>query len=128
MTIESIISAAFLGVVSVVAAWVAIYWHVMTKGTWRHWPAGQSLMGLLGIIAIGFGWGVINRFLGYYPARSVIGILLYALFVGAIIMIGLTVRKEMRHGKKKLRDKHPDHTGPMTVVVATTNEERPDDV
>lgn len=128
MTIESIISAALLGVISVVAAWVAIYWHVMTKGTWRHWPAGQSLMGLLSIIAIGFGFGVFNRLMGQYPGRAAIGMILYALFVGAIIMIGLTVRKEMRHGKKKLREKHPDHTGPLSVVVATTNEERPEDV
>lgn len=125
MSIESLISAALLGVIAVVAGAVAVYWHVKTRGTWRHWPAGQSLMGLLAIIAVGFGWGVINRFLGDYPARSLIGIVLYALFVGAIIMIGWTIRKEMRHGKKKLREKHPDHTGPLTVVVATKNEEDP---
>ena len=110
-----------------VAGSVAVYWHVMTKGTWRHWPAGQSLMGLLAIIAVGFSFGVLNRLLGDYPGRSLAGIVLYALFVGAIVMIGVTIRKEMRYGKKKLREKHPDHTGPLTVVVATANEEKADD-
>jgi hypothetical protein len=124
MTIQDYISAGLLGIISLVAGWVALYWHLATKGTWREWPAGQSLMGLLGIITVGFGFGVVNRFLGQYPGRQVIGILLYAAFVGAIIWIGLTVRKEMRNGKQRLRGKCPTQTGPVTVTVATKNEEK----
>ena len=125
MTINDIISAALLGIISVVAGWVAIYWHVATKGTWRDWPAGRSLMGLLAIITIGFGYGVVNRFLGpNWPLRPVVSILLYALFVGAIIVIGLTVRSEMRAGKRKQRQKYPTHTGPVAVIVASKNEEK----
>jgi hypothetical protein len=125
VTIQDIISAALLGIISLVAGWVAIYWHLCTKGTWRDWPAGQSLMGLLSIIAVGFGFGVFNRIAGMYWGRSVVGIILYGLFVGAIIWIGLTVRKEMRRGKARLREKHPTHTGPVSVTVATKNEEEP---
>lgn len=125
MTIQEIISAVQLGVIAAVAAWVAIYWHIATKGTWRDWPAGQSLMGLLTIIAVGFGFGVINRFLGSYPAKATIMLILYTLFVTAIIWIGLTVRKEMRRGKAKQRSKYPTHTGPVSVIVASKNEEEP---
>lgn len=126
MTLQDYIAAGLLGIISLVAGTVALYWHRATKGTWRDWPAGQSLMGLLAIITVGFGFGVINRFLGQYPGRAVIGIVLYALFVGAIIWIGLTVRKEMRRGKAKLRDKHPTHTGPVNVTVASKNDEAPE--
>lgn len=122
---NSIITAVLLGIICVVATWVIIYWHLATKGTWRQWPAGRSLMGLLGIISVGFGYGVFNRFLGEWPGRAVFTIGLYALFVGAIIFIGLTIRKEMRFGKRKLQDKYPAHTGPVVVVVASKNEESP---
>ena len=125
MTIQDIISAALLGVISVVAGWVAIYWHVSTRGTWKEWPAGQSLMGLLAIITVGFGFGVFNRLMGQYPGRAILGLILYALFVGAIIWIGLTVRREMRNGKARTKGKYPEsHTGPVTVVVASKNEEK----
>lgn len=127
MTVQDIISAVLLGIISLVAGWVAAYWHLATKGTWRDWPAGQSLMGLLSIITIGFGFGVFNRIAGQYPGRPVVGIILYALFVGAIIWIGLTIRKEMRRGKQRTRSKYPIHTGPVTVVVASKNEEKTDD-
>jgi small-conductance mechanosensitive channel len=127
MNLNDIISAVLLGIISLVAGWVAVYWHVATKGTWRQWPAGRSLMGLLAIITVGFGFGVVNRFLGQYPARSAVGIILYTLFVGAIIIIGLTVRAEMRAGKRKLRQKKPDANGPVTVTVATENTTPPDE-
>lgn len=126
MTTQDFISAGLLGIIAAVAAWVIIYWHIATMGTWRQWPAGRSLMGLLSIIAVGFGYGVVNRFLGDYPARPVVSIVLYALFVGAIVVIGLTIRKEMRTGKRRQREKFPTHTGPVTVVVATKNEETSD--
>ena len=126
MNTNDIISAVLLGIISVVATWVIVYRHISTKGTWREWPAGRSLMGLLGIISVGFGYGVINRFIGPYALKPLVSITLYALFVGAIIFIGYTIRKEMRSGKKRSANKFPIHTGPVTVVVATKNEETPD--
>jgi hypothetical protein len=120
------ITTVLLGIIAAVATWVITYWHISTKGTWKEWPAGRSLMGLLGIISVGFGYGVFNRILGPWPGQPVTSIVLYALFVWAIIWIGLTIRKEMRFGKKRLNNKYPIHTGPVTVVVASKNEESPD--
>lgn len=122
---NELISAILLGIIPLVAGTVCIYWHVATKGTWRQWPAGRSLMGLLAIITVGFGYGVVNRFLGPYAAKYAVAVGLYALFVGALVFIGLTIRKEMRSGKAKSTAKYPIHTGPVTVIVATTNEETP---
>jgi hypothetical protein len=124
---NSYITTILLGIISAVATWVIAYWHITTKGTWKEWPAGRSLMGMLGIISVGFGYGVINRFLGEWPGRAAFSMVLYALFVWAIVWIGLTIRKEMRFGKKRLNNKFPIHTGPVTVVVATKNEEKHDD-
>lgn len=123
---NAIASALFLGLVSVTATWVIVYWHIATKGTWRGWPAGRSLMGLLGIISVGFGFGTINRFIEIPLGKTFVGVLLYALFEAAIIFIGLTIRKEMRRGKKKIVSKSPDRTGPVAIIVASRNEETPD--
>jgi uncharacterized BrkB/YihY/UPF0761 family membrane protein len=113
---------------SLVAFWVIIYWHFTTKGTWREWPAGRSLMGLLAIIAFGFGYGVVNQVFGSggYPAKPYIGLVLYLVFVSAIIFIGITIRKEMIRGKAKA--KHPTShvpptTGAIDITVGTDKEE-----
>lgn len=113
---------------SAVSFWVIIYWHLTTKGTWREWPAGRSLMGLLGIIAFGFGYGVINQIFGAegYPAKPYIGLALYLVFVGAIIFIGITIRKEMIRGKAKVKHPsnfEPPHTGSIDITVATEKDE-----
>lgn len=124
---NELVSAILLGIIPLTSGIVSVYWHLATRGTWRNWPAGRSLMALLLIITAGFTYGVINRFLGAYPARYAIAVGLYALFVGAIIFIGLTIRKEMRLGKQRLTSKSPPHTGPVTVTVASTNEEKTND-
>lgn len=125
---NGLISTALLGIIGVAASAVIIYWHVATRGTWREWPAGRSLMGLLAIIALGFLFGLMNRLIPFPLGRSVVAVVLYGAFVWAIIFVGLTIRKEMRAGKARLNDKFPSHTptGPVTVIVATKNEEIPD--
>lgn len=122
---NNFLSGIFLALIPVSSGAVIAYWWWKTRGTWMRYPAGRSLMGLLGIIFVGFGYGVVNRILGDYPAKSAVGFGLYVLFVGAIIAIGFTIRAEMRIGKKRLRAKHPAHTGPLTVPVAAINEEEP---
>lgn len=119
-----LLNVILIGVVSLIAFETVIYWHVNTKGTWREWPAGRSLMYLLMIIAFGFGYGVVNQFLGQYPARPFVGFGLYMLFIGALIVIRFTIRAEMRRGDRRLKTKLPTHTGPIDVVVATENQER----
>lgn len=127
MTAQYIISAILLGLICLIASTVIIYWHTTTRGSWRSWPAGQSLMGLLIIIAVGFGVGALNRFLGEYLAKDYILIGLYASFAGALVVIGLTVRKEMREGKARLLTKQKATAGPVTITVATLNEEKAED-
>lgn len=122
-----VLNAILLGMIPLSSGTVIAYWWWKTRGTWMKYPAGRSLMGLLGIIFVGFGFGVVNFFLGQYPARLAISFTLYLAFITAIILIGFTIRAEMRTGKKKLRDKHPLHTGPLTVPVAAINKEEPDD-
>lgn len=124
---ELLLSAVPILLISAIAWTVIIYWHRATKGTWWDFPAGRSLMGLLGIIAFGFGWGVISRLLGDYPGKGIMSAVLYVLFISALIAIGLTIRKEMRAGKRRLREKFPTHTGPVNVTVASKNEETEDE-
>ena len=122
-----LLNVILIGIVSSVAFETIWYWHRNTRGTWRDWPAGRSLMYLLLIIAFGFGYGVVNQFLGQYPARPVVGFLLYVMFIGALVVIRITITAEMRRGKKRLKTKLPTTTGPVDVTVATTNEESPHD-
>jgi hypothetical protein len=81
-------------------------------------------MGLLGIIAVGFGYGVINALIGPdgYPGKPVIGFGLYLIFVGSIIFIGATIRKEIQRGRSK--EHHPSNppTGTIDITVATDKE------
>lgn len=121
--IPMLLNAVLVGVVSLIAFETIIYWHRSTKGTWRNWPAGRSLMYLLTIIATGFGYGVINQFLGQYEGRALIGLLLYILFIGALIVIRLTIRAEMRRGQNRLKTTLPTSDTPVDVTVATENKE-----
>lgn len=117
-----LINVIFIGIISVIAFETVIYWHRGTRGTWRDWRAGRSLMYLLLIIAFGFGYGIINQFLGQYPARPFVGLFLYALFVAALVVIRLTIRAELRTGRS--RDAHPSNppTGTIDLTVATEKE------
>lgn len=127
MTQPSFITVILVGLVSLIAFESILYWHRKTKGSWRLWPAGRSLMYLLIIIAVGFGYGVVNQFLGDYPARPWIGFGLYVLFILALIVIRVTIQAEMRAGKKRLHQRNHTHTGPLNVVVASNNEETPNE-
>ena len=120
---QPLINVIFIGIVSGLALETVIYWHRSTKGTWKQWPAGRSLMYLLLIIGVGFGYGIINQFLGQYAARPFVGFGLYLLFIAALIIIRLTIRAEMRRGQRKLQTKLPTTTGPVDITVATENEE-----
>lgn len=113
------VTAFLVGLTSAVSFTVIGYWHFATRGTWMKYSAGRSLMGLLGIIAVGFGYGFVNQFLGQYPARTFIGFFLYAAFIGAIIVIGFTIRKELIAGRKARRQ---PPTGPIRVTVAEETE------
>lgn len=124
MTTQYFVTMVLLAVISIIASWVIIYWHTITRGSWRQWPAGQSLMTMLIIIAVGFGVGAANRLIGDYHVKDFILMGLYAAFAGALVVIGLTIRKEMRAGKQRLREKGKTEPGPVIVTVASINEEK----
>lgn len=120
----------FMLAVSGTALAVIIYWWIATRGSWMHWPAGWSLMGLLAIISIISGWAGLNTFV--LPPRYDLKIpsyfVLYGLLEFALIAIGTTVHREMRRGKARQVQKSKNGkapTGPVTVIVASTNEEKP---
>jgi hypothetical protein len=114
-----LINVICIGIVSAIAFETVWYWHRGTRGTWRDWPAGRSLMYLLLIIAFGFGYGILNQFLGQYGARPFVGFGLYLLFIAALIIIRLTIRKELRTGRSKAA--HPS-TQTIDITVATEKE------
>lgn len=118
-----LINVIFIGIVSAIAFETVFYWHRNTKGTWRDWPAGRSLMYLLLIIAFGFGYGIVNQFLGQYAARPFVGFGLYVLFIAALVVIRLTIRTELSRGRSM--EHHPSNhpkTGTIDITVATDKE------
>lgn len=125
----SIIVAALLLLIAAVSITVAIYWHLSTLGTWKQWPAGRSVMALLIIIGVSHGWGGTNRVLGDYALKQPILAGLYCVFAVALVMIGVTIHKEMATGKKLVAKKDPaaPQTGIITIAVATKPEEKPHD-
>lgn len=124
-----IIVTALKITVSLTAAWTILYWHITTKGTWRQWPAGRSLMALLTIICIGYAWRVVNRLTPDYALEEPLLGVLYVCFSIALIKIARTIRKELAAAKVGPAAQAGDpNTDPVALVVATTTtEESPDD-
>lgn len=127
MSIMFIIVTALKITVSLTAAWTILFWHTATKGSWRQWPAGRSLMALLAIICIGYAWRVVNRLVPDYALEEPLLGLLYIGFSISLIRIARTIRKELAVGKSDtaVAPEGPS-TGVIAVVVATTPEEKPD--
>lgn len=120
------LNGIFMLTVAITAILVMAYWWVTTRGSWMSWPAGRSLMGLLMIIAVISGWAGLNTFVlpPMYAGKAISYFALYLVLELALIVIGVTIRREMQRGKARLRDMHPP-TGPVTVPVATENKETP---
>ena len=108
---------------------VILYWHLSTKGTWKDWPAGRSLMALLAIIAVGYAWRGVNRLVGDYPLEEPLLLVLYCAIVLALAQIGLTIRRELRAGRARVitSESPADNTGPVAIILATTTTEEPND-
>lgn len=125
MTAYQLLNVIMISVVSLVAFETIFYWWRATKGTWKQWPAGRSMMYLLMIIAFGFGFGAINRVFGEYEARSVVSYLLYAAFIGGLIFIRRTIAAEMKRGERRQHKADmTTSTAPVTIIVATENREQ----
>lgn len=119
------LNAAVIGVVALVTLGLMVYWHCKTKGSWKLWPAGRSLMQLFGVILIITTNAAANIMIPQYPGKIALYFGLYLLLLAALIKIGYTIRSEMRIGQAKRQDKDPAATGPVTVIVASANTEDP---
>lgn len=106
-----------IGVVALLALETIVYWHRASKGNWKLWPAGRSMMVMLAIIGVAFAFGVVNNTIGPYEARPYVGTFLYSLFIAALILIRITIRKEMLIGKAIDREEAGPVTGPVVVTV-----------
>lgn len=117
-----------------IAAAVIVYWHIATRGAWSHWPAGRSLMALLGIITVGHAWRGVNRLVGAeYVSKDPVSVVLYAVFAMTLVLVGLTIRKELRVGKARVVvaddtvDPSDLQTGMVAVVLTTNTKESPNE-
>lgn len=121
--------------IAAIAASVIVYWHVATRGAWSHWPAGRSLMALLGIITVGHAWRGVNRLVGAeYVSKDPVSVVLYAVFAMTLVLVGFTIRRELRAGKARVvvADEEPADpsdlpTGMVAVVLTTTTKEKSND-
>lgn len=109
-----IINSILIGAVSLIALSIMLYWNRATggrmrrrRGQWRPiggWakhPSGRSLMGLLGIIFfITFNAAVQTLIPMPIYIRAPFYFSLYLLFGIALACIGLTIRKEIRGGRR----------------------------
>lgn len=121
------LNAAVIGLVALVTLGLMAYWHFRTRGSWKEWPAGRSLMQLFAVIFILTGNAAINILVPPYPWKIHLYFGLYILLFVALIRIGFTIRSEMRKGlaREAAAAKKPK-TGPVTVVVASENKEAAD--
>lgn len=117
-------------IVALTALGVIAYWWIATRGSWMQWPAGRSLMGLLLIITVIAGWAGLNTTVlpPKYDIKVPSYFILYGVLELALLIIGVTIHREMKRGKARLQEKKPHNpTGPVIVTVASINEEKPDD-
>lgn len=118
------LNAILIGLVAATSFTVMIYWHFVTKGTWKHEPAGRSLMILLLVIGIITANSAVNIFIPRYPGRIALYFGLYIVMLAALIGIGFTIRSEMRRGKAQLQSKlEIPRAGTVTVTTVVTTDE-----
>lgn len=98
------INVVLIGSVTLAAASVMAYWWVKTRGTWWRWPAGRSLMALLGIITAITGNAVIHSVIRFPPeVKTITYSILYVMMLSSISLIGGTIRAEMIRGQQRNR-------------------------
>lgn len=124
------LNGIFMFIVAGTAIAVMAYWWAVTHGSWMHWPAGRSLMGLLAIIAVITAWAGLNTFVlpAHYELKIFSYFALYAVFEVALVLIGITIHREMRRGAARLLERKKAPAGPVIVTVATINDTTPEGV
>lgn len=92
-----LLAGIMFGVMFAEVAWVISYWWIKTKGEWMKWPAGRSMMGLLGILGVITGSVTVNRI--FFPfgwdGQQIFFLSLYLCLIWALAVVGLTIRAEL---------------------------------
>ena len=100
MTTLLLINSLLIGLVSLTALSVIIYWHRATNGGWRCSAAGRTQMHLLAIIFfITLNAAVQTLIPVPLPVKAAFYFGLYIVFAIALFRIGLTIRTEIHRGR-----------------------------
>lgn len=96
-----LINSTLIGLVSLTALVVMIYWHRVTHGGWRDYSAGRTQMHLLAIIFfITFNAAVQTVIPAPIMAKAAFYFGLYIVFAVALARIGLNIRNEVARGRR----------------------------
>lgn len=77
---------------------VMVLWGL--SAPWWRWPAGRSIMGLLGCIALLCGLAALSWAFGRYPGRELVYAGGYVLLILAIAGVGVTVVWAQMRGRR----------------------------
>ncbi|QWY82779.1 hypothetical protein PP641_gp039 [Arthrobacter phage SilentRX] len=96
-----IINSILIGLVSLTALAVMVYWHRVTRGAWRCVAAGRTQMHLLAIIFfITLNAAVQTLIQVPLMAKATFYFGLYIVFMIALARIGLNIRAEVNRGRR----------------------------
>jgi hypothetical protein len=95
-----LINSLLIGLVSLTALTVIVYWHRASNGGWRCSPAGRTQMHLLAIIFVITLNAAVQTIIPIpLPAKAAFYFGLYIVFAVALFRIGLTIRNEIHRGR-----------------------------
>lgn len=101
------INSVLVTIIAVEVFIVMGLWHVTTRGAWRYWPAGRSLMGLLACLAGITTVSSIARLMPGWQAESslyTVGYLGTALAVASIATTIITAQRGRQAGMDAAHD------------------------
>lgn len=96
-----VLNSLLIGLVSLTALAVMVYWHRVTSGAWRCVAAGRTQMHLLAIIFfITLNASIQTLIPAPLAFKAIFYFGLYIIFMVALIRIGLNIRAEVHAGRR----------------------------
>jgi hypothetical protein len=74
-----------------------ISYHVVSRGAWRKTPTGRHLMSMGASLSVIGAQIIANLFLGEYPGRFAVGIVLY----GSLVLVGVRQLFLLLHARRQ---------------------------
>lgn len=90
MTIQPL-TGILIAVVLILTLSTMCTWHIVSKGSWHHYPAGKALMGLLAVISAITALATASSVWPEFPGRPVAYVVIYVLLIGAMTYILWTI-------------------------------------